>query len=839
MTPEATWSEPDAQSVTRLLERLCSTDGEIIYFPVRHHSPLAASLLERLIRDVRPDAVLIEGPSDFNEHWRELLLDHQLPIAIYSYCLAPDGTRRGAYYPFCEYSPEWRAVRAAADCGISAQFIDLPWRAMATAEEATHRYGDAELRRGRYVSMLCERLEVEDFDSLWDQLIEANESLMLAEYLRRVHSLCVHIRLWEARHDGGDARREAYMAERIRATRESLRLARDSAPPRLLVVTGGFHCSALAVRMGDAQCAALEPRTAESEPSSAPALARDSARHSDSDGESAPPVGVARTPSGDAEFGIALTTYSYERLDSLTGYDAGLPNPGFYDHVWQSRTSGKRFTHEPLLRELVVELRKLKQTVSTADWIGVETAARGLAQLRGRSVVWRRDLVDGVTTALIKDELEYGAESPFLRAVQAVLRGRRRGKLAEGTRVPPLVADVRERWRDLSFEMSGARQEVALDLLQPMDRERSRFLHRLSLLMVRGAKLEDGVDFVERSDLTRLWERWTVRWSADTESSCLEASRYGTSLVDAAAARLAELARNWEGRAAGAAELLVRGAQAGLGVAGLASLSQVRALLETESKFSETTGALAHLIYLYCFEEAFGTRGDVELGAVVRAAFDRSLWLLELLGKEAGEGRSILRGMRGLLDVLQRTEESLELGRDEFVAVLDRVERDSRKSALVRGASAGALWSIGQVASERILADLLQFVTPTDAGDFLAGLFALAREVAQRQPEVVRTIDRLLLAYSAEEFDTALPSLRIAFTYFTPREKHYLLSTLFDALGLRNEASAPTEMVDAETAAAALAWDSRIDEALRRYGLDYSTEERAAIARRSEENRHE
>ena len=33
----------------------------------------------------------------------------------------------------------------------------------------------------------------------------------------------------------------------------------------------------------------------------------------------------------DAGQGIALTPYSYERLDSLTGYEAGMPNPGFYD----------------------------------------------------------------------------------------------------------------------------------------------------------------------------------------------------------------------------------------------------------------------------------------------------------------------------------------------------------------------------------------------------------------------------------------------------------------------------------------------------------------------------
>lgn len=41
--------------------------------------------------------------------------------------------------------------------------------------------------------------------------------------------------------------------------------------------------------------------------------------------------------------------------------------------------------------------------------------------------VWRTDLVDAVTSALMKDEMQYDCRSPFLDAVHAVLRGTRRG----------------------------------------------------------------------------------------------------------------------------------------------------------------------------------------------------------------------------------------------------------------------------------------------------------------------------------------------------------------------------------------------------------------------------
>src|SRR5690606_31392767 len=91
------------------------TDGRLVFFPVRHHSPAAARLVRQLALAMRPSAILIEGPADFNERLAELDLPHRLPIAIYSYTQLGDGTRRGAFYPFCLYSPEWQALRTGRE----------------------------------------------------------------------------------------------------------------------------------------------------------------------------------------------------------------------------------------------------------------------------------------------------------------------------------------------------------------------------------------------------------------------------------------------------------------------------------------------------------------------------------------------------------------------------------------------------------------------------------------------------------------------------------------------------------------------------------------------------
>ena len=78
------------------------------------------------------------------------------------------------------------------------------------------------------------------------------------------------------------------------------------------------------------------------------------------------------------ERGVALTPYSYERLDGLAGYEAGMPNPGFYHDAWEDRQTGQRKTYRRVLARVAADLRGRKQAVSSADLIAVETTACAL-----------------------------------------------------------------------------------------------------------------------------------------------------------------------------------------------------------------------------------------------------------------------------------------------------------------------------------------------------------------------------------------------------------------------------------------------------------------------------
>ena len=75
------------------------------YFGIRHLSPAGAYYLIRLLNEVDPDIVLIEGPCDFNEYLPQIQRsDTKPPFAIMAYTQTlPIET---ILYPFAGYSPE-------------------------------------------------------------------------------------------------------------------------------------------------------------------------------------------------------------------------------------------------------------------------------------------------------------------------------------------------------------------------------------------------------------------------------------------------------------------------------------------------------------------------------------------------------------------------------------------------------------------------------------------------------------------------------------------------------------------------------------------------------------
>ncbi|MEZ0299475.1 MAG: DUF5682 family protein [Candidatus Methylacidiphilales bacterium] len=737
------------------------------------------------IQRLRPAAVLIEGPSDFNNRIDELFLEHQLPIAIYTYVAWDDKSRQGAYYPFCDYSPEWQALFAARECGAVVRFIDLPYAALSRHDRRTHRYSDGRLRGSHYVREMCRALGVEDFDDAWDLIAEQDPDLPAAEIYKRLEEYCGNLRRLDTEADETrdfDLQREIYMAAHIR------RAWTEFGKDRVLVVTGGYHTSGLRTMLADT---------------------------SDNDMDT-----NVRFPDGIVERGIALTPYTFQRLDSLRGYDAGMPSPGFYQTSWTHRPSDPP-VHVTLLTEVVQKLRQLKQVASTADLIGVETCARSLAMLRGHARVWRRDLTDAIVAVLVKDDVE--DTHPFVLTMQAVLRGNQRGKLAPGSPLPPLVRDIQKKLAEANLTPDIPVRHLEVPLTDSHSLARSQLLHQLRILQIPGFHQTGGVDFAKREDLTSLIETWAVQWKTEQDSAMIEASRFGSALDEAATARLQEQAVAIQNQSAQASLLLLDAVLSGIFLVANDLRQRVADIIHQDGNLASVATAMGHLLFLYAWDDTLGTQGNTQTGILLREAFLRATWLLEVGSAPANAGEEV-DAVRLTRDAFERAEEPMKLDRNAFAAVLGRVQADNQRSPAQRGACAGALWSLRCADPADIHRDMLLFSSPDHLGDFLTGLFALAREEAQRDPQLLTAIHNVVIAWNDDSFLTALPSLRLAFMYFTAREKAHMANSLFGNEASEDSAlSEPVRLaVSVAEAAEAMQYETMLCLLAAQYGVKIS-----------------
>ena len=108
-------SAPTTQVPARLQRALESQQdwgrAGVHLVPIRHHSPACALALSALLEEVRPTAVLIEGPAEYTP----LLPALQDPATVPPIAVLSLTGRTASYYPLAEFSPEWVALRWAGE----------------------------------------------------------------------------------------------------------------------------------------------------------------------------------------------------------------------------------------------------------------------------------------------------------------------------------------------------------------------------------------------------------------------------------------------------------------------------------------------------------------------------------------------------------------------------------------------------------------------------------------------------------------------------------------------------------------------------------------------------
>ncbi|WP_194897260.1 DUF5682 family protein [Catenulispora pinisilvae] len=753
--------------------------GNLTVIGVRHHSPACAGLVREAIERLRPAHVLIEGPSDMNDRIGEFLLGHELPVAVFT--SVRDGlTARGSWSPFCEYSPEWVALTDGTRAGAEVRFIDLPaWDP--AFQTLTNRYADAELRFTQVVADLCRQFGMDNLDTLWDHLaeIEASDTsaVELAErlntYFDLVRAASDADRAEPAPEESApgeptrdepapeeptsDEIRERYMAKWISAA------LRRSPDRPVLVVCGGFHRPAL-LRLAASYAAA--------------------APYPDAEWPAPTPI--------DADSAVSyLVPYSFKRLDAFDGYQSGMPSPGYYQRLWDL---GPRAAATALTEEVVQRLRKRKQVVSTADLIAARVTGEGLAAVRGHRQPARADLLDGLVSALVQEALDQPlpwtgrrllapGTHPVVVEMVAALSGDQVGRLHADTPLPPLVHDA-----EAELERHGltGQNSVTLDLTVTDERDASRLLHRLRVLSIPGYHRVSGPDpAAEDSTFT---EEWRITAEQDRLAALIEAGGHGPTVELAATARLGERVRS-----GGSLEVSARALFDAV-LCGIEDLSaEVLTALAASvggGKEAEPLGeVLAAVLGLWRHDRLLDAQQSATLGTVIAAAVDRLLWLVESAPGAPGSPAQPRRiaAVRAVRDAMRHAASRLGLDPVRALEVMARVADNAEAGPDMRGAAFGFGWSLGSPPpdAERTIRAA---GTPASLGDWLGGLFALAREQCLEEASVLPVLNDLVTAMTDRDLLVALPALRQAFAYFPPRERETIAGQVLRLYGVEGSA---------------------------------------------------
>ncbi len=799
---------------------------------IRHHSPACARLVAHVIAREQPAAVLIEGPCDFNARMGELLLPHQLPVALYSYAKGVAGTAQ-CWFPLTGYSPEWVALQQGHAIGAQVRFMDLPhWQTRALADtarrhELTAQGRLAPGRHGRIRQALGERLHVDGSYALWDHLFEAQQPGSEAEFAALRERLDVYFH--DVRGDPAtqgseqDAAREAHMAR-------WLAWAARRFDGRVLVVCGGWHKRALE---------ALWPLVPEAEAVSEPDApnapdAPDAPDASDSSDSADAPHAAA---------GTYLVPYEYRQLEALAGYAAGMQSPLYYQWLHEE---GAQAAAARASRAIVQRLRQRQVAASTADFLAFQTTLTGLARLRGHAAPLRHDVLDAAQSAFVKEALSQPApwqgdggtltlaDHPTLREALLALTGEARGKLAAGTPLPPLVADVAARLRACGItppDAPTAPQGKVLDRRRAADTLAAQTLWQLKLIGAQGVALHAvKAPHAARGLRPELAfeEHWQISHNVYWLPSLIEAAAHGATL-DAAAraclrARLTPPARVDENGnslpplppdAAEITGVLIDAIRAGFADLGDELARALTGRIPALREHGEAARAAQALLDV-ALAGFWGQHTLPVLRQALAALAGRLLWLLDGLdfappaaassaAPVAAQGNApatldddvaAIRALGGLL----RLAASDEAASHENAPLLDtpftlscllRWARDTAKPPALRGAAAGLAhtqarrYATGQALDADELVALARAVPPREQlGDFLYGLFALTREVMQANPALAQAMHEALAQMGDEDFLVALPRLRDAFGWFPPRERGHIAAQVAALLGL-------------------------------------------------------
>jgi hypothetical protein len=447
-------------------------------FGIRHHGPGSARSLLWALDELRPDAVLVEGPSDADAVLPLMARPQmQPPVALLVY--PPDAPQDAAYYPFARFSPEWNALRYALGSGVTARFVDLP-RALDLEDEDG---AEPEVREDP-IGLLAEAAGYEDRELWWERQVEQRRDA--TDLFDAIIEAMAALRE-DYEPPPREARREAYMRREIRKTLQQ-------GHENIAVVCGAWHAPALrledhAVKSDDALLKGLKRR----------------------------------------KTSATWIPWTTARLSYRSGYGAGIASPGYYEYLWSCPEGSVASRWLSLVARL---LRSEDLDAPPANVVEAARVADTLAAIRDLPAPGLDELREAALATLC------GGEAERLALIRDRLEiGEKLGDVPAETPTVPLQRDLEGLQKRLRLKPTAEERHLDLDLREVSGRARSELLHRLRLLGVGW-----GEPHAVSGKRGTFHEVWTLQWRPELSLALIEANVWGNTVEAASASRVRELA---------------------------------------------------------------------------------------------------------------------------------------------------------------------------------------------------------------------------------------------------------------------------------------------------------
>ncbi|GIP23077.1 DUF5682 family protein [Paenibacillus sp. J22TS3] len=747
-------------------------------FGVRHLSPGGSLHLLELLQEVQPTAVLIEGPADANSEIHHLTNRNTTPpVAILAF--TEDIPVRTVLWPFAAYSPEYQAMKWAAENGAHAAFIDLPSsvtvamqqlrsEAKETGEDddtVTGERSDTDTSSDSYFpndSSIYSRIAAiageYDYDMYWERNYELNPSK--GAYQESIIAFSTQMRELteedERQHQrveyAYNAVREAYMRRQIQDT-----IASGHEPNRIVVVCGAYHAAALAHDshvMTDQECTQLPSRKTK----------------------------------------LTLMPYSYYKLSSMSGYGAGNNAPNYYEMMWERmRTNTLEELPHYYLSSIARWMRETGNHRSTAEVIEAVRLAEALAAMHGGSAPTLRDLRDAAQTLLGRGDLSVIAE-----ALARVDVGTAIGSLAEGVSQTPIQDDLNRLLKQLKLEKykTTVATDLSLDLRENrrvtsedsafLDLNRSTLLHRLAWLGISFAKLHPS------GQEHATWaEHWVIQWSPEVEIQVVESTLLGETIEVASAYVLQQKLDSCTTIAD--ASLLIRTACDCRMLEQMETARQTLQRLAADSRDVVQIAAAAKELSMIIGYGGLRRMDTARLLPLLEQLFMRACLFLQDAAQCNDEAANdMMSAMNELnrisLEHSDQVDEALWL--QELLHLSERDDRNPRLS----GFACAILMERHAITAQQCAEEVSRRLSPGIPADLGAGWFEglsqRNRYALLSRQSLWEQLNAYIVSLSDDEFARALVFLRRAFSSFAPREKTMIAELLGELWGVHADQAA-------------------------------------------------